>query len=111
VRLFESVIIADCLDDILTIIEHAANGNIENVLILQGKHLRRLEAAHFPQRGQHKNPYAVLAAHGIFRAGTGIAGGSPKNVQLVAGFSQLVLKQITEQLHGDILERQRRPIG
>jgi len=73
---------------------------------LQGEHLRGLKPAHLLVWRKHEHANAVLAAHGVFGAGAGIAGGRAQDIEVTVGFKQSVLEQITEQLQGNVLERQ-----
>jgi hypothetical protein len=44
--LLECQIVGNGLDHILAIVEHAFDGDVENVRVLQAEHLRGLECAH-----------------------------------------------------------------
>src|ERR1700694_5231134 len=50
----EPQIVAHCLDDILAIVEHAADGNVVDIWIAQRKHLRGLKGAHLLIRRKHE---------------------------------------------------------
>ena len=107
---FELGVVADRLDQVLAVIEHAPHRDIENVGVLQREHLRGLEPAHLLVRREHEHPDAALAAHGIFGAGAGVAGSRAEDVEMAAGLEQGVFKQMAEQLQGDVLERQGRAV-
>ena len=47
VGLFEGVIVRHCFNNILAIVKYAIHRNIENIRLLQTKHLCGLETAHF----------------------------------------------------------------
>ena len=106
----EGVIIGDGLNDVLRIIEHAVHGDVEDVVVLQRVHLRALEGRHAAVWREHEDAHALLAAHGVFGRRTGVAGGGAKDVDFFAAFLQHVLEQIAEQLHGHVLEGQRRAV-
>ena len=91
-------VIADRLDDILAIVEYATNGDIENIRILQGKHLRSLEMAHLPLRRQHEHADAALAAHGVFRTRTRVPGCRAKDIQALARFCQRIFEQVAQAI-------------
>ena len=82
-----------------------------DVVIHQAEHLRLLERAHAPGGAGHENPHAFFAAHGVFSGAAGVAAGGAKNVQLFAATCKFVFKQIAQQLHGHVFERQRGAIG
>ena len=101
---------ADGLDQVLAIVEHAADRDVENVGVGKREHLRGLKRAHFPQGREHEHGDAALAPHRVFCSGTGVARRRADNVERRALPPQHVLEQIAEQLHRDILERQRRAV-
>ena len=107
----ERRIVADRLDDVLAVVEHAAHGDVEDVRVLQRVHLRRLERAHLAVRREHEHAHAALAAHGVLGRRTGVARGRTEDVELRSGPRQHVLEQIAEELHRQVLEGQRRPVG
>ncbi|MNL03982.1 hypothetical protein D3C87_1245360 [compost metagenome] len=106
----ESVVIRHRLDDVLGVVEHAFDGQVEDVRVLQAEHLRGLERAHLAVRAQHEHADAILAAHRVLGRAAGVAGGCPEDVQLQAGAAQCVLEQVAEQLHRHVLEGQRRAV-
>ena len=107
----EGMIVGHRLDDVLALVEHTAHRDVEDIAILQRIHLRLLEASHAVFRRQHEHAHIVLAAHRVFRRRTGIAGSCAKDVDVLPGLIERVLEQIAEQLHGHVLERQRRTVG
>ena len=104
-------IVGHGLDDVLGIIEHAAHGDVENVRIRQGIHLRALKGAHATVGRKHEDAHIVLAAHRIFRRRTGVARGRTEDVDGLAALVQHILEQVAQQLHGHVLEGQRRAVG
>ncbi len=110
-RALERGIATDSLDDVLAIVEHAADGNVEYVCVLQRIHLRTLERAHLAVRRQHEHADALAPAHRVFRRRSGVARSGAEDVQRASFPLKHVFEHFAEQLHGDILERQRRSIG
>ncbi len=107
----ERVVVGHRLHHVLRIVEHAVDGDVEDVRVLQRIHLRALEAGHLAVRRQHEHADAALAAHRVFGGGAGVAGSRAEDVQLVMLFRQRILEQVAEQLHRHVLERQRRAVG
>ena len=62
-------------------------------------------------RAGHEHPHALLATHGVFGRTTGVAAGGAQNVELLATPSQLVFKQMAQQLHGHVFKSQSRSVG
>ena len=106
----EFQIVGNRLDHILTIVEHALNGDIEDVRVLQAEHLRALERAHFLVRRQHEDTDAFLAAHRVFGRAASVAGSRAENIQFGIILGQRVFEQVAQQLHRHILEGQRRAV-
>ncbi len=79
--------------------------------VLQRIHLGALEGAHLAVRREHEDLDVVLAAHGVFGRRTGVAGGGAEDVDRLAALVEHVLEQVAEQLHGHVLEGQRRAVG
>ena len=67
--------------NILRIVKTALNGNVEDVLILQGIHLGFLEFAHSAGRRKHKDLNTFAAFHGVLGSAAGIPAGGTENVQ------------------------------
>jgi hypothetical protein len=82
-----------------------------DVGVLQAEHLRLLEGAHAAVRAEHEDAHALLAAHGVFGRAAGVARGGAQDVELLAAAGQFVLEQVAQQLHGHVLEGQRRAVG
>ncbi len=95
----------------MAVVEHPFNGDVVNVLVQQAKHLRLLKRAHTAIGAGHEDPHAALTAHGILRRTARVARGGSQNVQRFPTTAQLVLEQVTEQLHGHVFKSQRWAIG
>ena len=61
------------LDHILAIIEYAIEGDVEDIRVIQSKHLCLLEGRHPAGWGEHKDANAVAPAHRILCRGPCIA--------------------------------------
>src|SRR6266478_5686529 len=62
-------------------------------------------------RGQHEALNAALAAQRVLRRRAGVAGCRAQDVENRVFFFENRFEQIAEQLHGDVLEGERRPVG
>ena len=98
-------------DHVLAVVKHALNGDVVDILVHQTEHLRLLEGAHATLWAGHEDAHAALSAHGVLGRAASVATGCAKNVQRFATARQLVFKQIAEQLHRHVLERQRWAVG
>ena len=107
----EIQVAGNAFDQVLAIVKHAFDCNIDDVVVHQAEHLRLLKRAHAALRAGHEDAHAFFAAHGVFGGAAGVAAGRTKNVQLLALARQVVLEQVAEQLHGHIFKGQRRPVG
>ena len=107
----EFQIAGDAFDQVLAIVKHAFDCDVDDVVVHQAEHLRLLKRAHAAQWACHEDPYAFFTAHSVLGGATGVAAGRPKNVQLFALARQMVFKQIAQQLHGHVFEGQRRSVG
>ena len=111
VSAFELQVVRNGFYDVLTIVKHTFNSQVVDVGILQTEHLRLLKRAHPPMRAGHEHPHALLATHGVFGRTTRVAAGGAQNVELLATPSQLVFKQMAQQLHGHVFKSQSRSVG
>ena len=82
-----------------------------DVFVLQAEHLRLLEGAHAAVRAGHEDAHALFAAHGVFGCTAGVAAGGAQDVELFTAALELVLEQVTQELHGHVLEGQRGAVG
>ncbi len=103
-------IAADGLDHVLAIVEHAFDGDVENIGVGQREHLRGLEGAHPACRREHEYGDAALSPHRVFGGRPRVARRRADDVERRVLLRQHVLEQIAQQLHRDVLERQRRAI-
>ena len=56
--MLEGVVVGDGLDDVLAVVEHALDGDVVDVLVLQAEHLRLLEGAHAAVRAGREHTHA-----------------------------------------------------
>ena len=106
----ERQVVRHGLDHILAIVEHAFDGDVIDVRVLQAEHLRRLEGAHFLVRRQHEDADALLAAHRVFGRAARVARGGAEDIEFGARLGQGVFEQVAQQLHGHVLEGQGRAV-
>ena len=111
VAFLERRIAADGLDEILAVVENALDRQVEDVGVGQRIHLRGLERAHAALGREHEDLEPALAAQRVLGGGAGVAGGRAEDVQGHAVLRHRILEQSTEELQGDVLERQRRAPG
>ena len=71
-------------DHVLTVVKHAFNGNVMDVLVHQAEHLRLLKGAHAALRAGHEDANTLFATHGIFRCTASVATGRAKDIQRFA---------------------------
>ena len=88
----EIQIAGDPFDQVLAIVKHAFDGDIDDVVVHQAEHLRLLKRAHPAQRAGHENAHTFFTAHGVLGGAAGVAAGRAKNVQLFALARQVVLE-------------------
>ena len=63
-----------------------------------------------PVRREHEDADAAPAAHRVLGRRAGVAGRGAKDVQRLAAAREHVLEQAAEELHRDVLERERRAV-
>ncbi len=106
----EGGVAADRLDDVLAVVEDAVDREVVDVRVRQREHLRGLERAHASLRRQHEDAHVRLAAHRVFGRAAGVARCRADDVQHAARPRERVLEQVAEQLHREVLERERRAV-
>ena len=107
---FEVQVVGHRLDDVLTVVKHTLDCDVVDVLVHQAEHLRLLKRAHAAIRRGHENAHAFFATHGVLGCAAGVAAGGAENIELFTAPRQLVLKQVTQQLHGHVFKGQCGPI-
>ena len=94
----------DGLDEVLTVVEDAVDGDVDDVLVEEGEHLGALEGSHAAGGGEHDDGEAASAAQRILGGGAGVTGGSSDDGEPVAAAGELVFEELTEELHRHVLE-------
>ena len=97
------------LDHVLAVIKDTVESNVENIRVIQTKHLGLLESSHAARRGQHENANALASTHGVLRRRTGITRGCAQDIQSSFTACELIFKKLTEKLHRHIFKRCGRP--
>ena len=110
VATLEAEVGRDRLDEILAIVEDAVDGDVVDVRLLQAEHLRLLERAHPAERRQHEDLDAALAFQGVLGGAAGVARCRAQDVEPAAAARELVLEGLADELHRDVLERERRAV-
>src|SRR6185295_11609515 len=62
------------------------------------------------ERREHEYLDAALALERVLGGAAGVARGRAEDGEPAASARQLVFEGVAEELHGDVLERQRRPV-
>ena len=110
VRALEVEVGGDRLDEVLAVVEDAFDRDVVDVGVLQAEHLRLLERAHAAERREHEDVDAALALERVLGGAAGVARGRAEDGERAAAPRQLVLEGVAEELHRDVLERQRRAV-
>ena len=95
----------------MAIIEDPFNGDVVDIGVLQAEHLGLLKRAHPAMRAGHEDPDPFFTAHGVFGRAAGVTRGGAQNIEFLSPASQLIFKQMTQQLHGHVFERQGGAVG
>ena len=98
------------LDHLLAVVEVAVDGDVVDVVALDGGHLATLHFGHAVVRVQDEDVdvLAGLAAFDGRRAG--VAGGGADDHHALVALGQHVVEQATQQLQGEVLEGQGRAV-
>ena len=107
----KSQVIRHGFDNVLAVVKHAFNGQVVDIFVLQAEHLGLLEWAHPAVGRGHEHPHAFFSTHRVFGGTAGVTRRGTQDVQRLAPAGQLVLKQVAQQLHGHVFERQRGAVG
>jgi hypothetical protein len=82
VRALEVEVGRDRLDEVLAVVEHAFDGDVVDVGVLQAVHLRLLERAHPAERREHEDLDAALALERVLGGAAGVARGRAEDCEL-----------------------------
>ena len=98
------------LHDPLAVVERSLDRDAVHVRVRHGGHLKLLEAARPPLREQDEDPHVRLAAERGDRGAAGVAARRAEDVQGLAGAPELVVEEMPEELEGEVLEGEGRPV-
>ena len=101
----------DGLDQVLTVIEHTVDGDVDDVVVEEGEHLGALEGGHASGGGEHDDGKSGAAAQRVFGGGAGVAGGGTHDSQPVAAAGELIFEEFAEELHRHVFEGGRGAVG
>ena len=106
----EGEIVEHRLDQTLAVVERALDGNGVHVVLGRGCHHAPLHVRDAPVGKEHDHIDPPRPAKGLDRRPTRIARGRRDDRRAIARGGEPAIEQAGEQLHGDVLERQRRPV-
>ena len=109
--LLEREVTGNGLHQVLAVVEDALDRDVHDGRVVDAEHLGLLERRHPSGRREHEHPDALQPPHRVLRGRPGVAAGGAKDGQLAAAPFQLVLEQLAEQLHRQVLEGSRRATG
>ena len=104
----EAVVVEHRLDDVLAVVERAFERDVVHVGVEHRGHLQALHRRGAALRMQDEDVGGVAAAEGLDGGRAGIARGGADNGRLEPALGEDVVHHPAEELHGDVLERQRR---
>jgi hypothetical protein len=103
----EAVIVEQVLQDALAIVEIALQSNGMHIAGAGGRHLALLHGRHAIMREQDEDIRPFTAGEGLNRRAAGVAGRRPDDGGQLAALGQDVIHQPRQQLHRNVLERER----
>ena len=109
-RVAEGEIVEQRFDDRLAVVERALDRDGVDVRPVDRRHLAALHVGNASVGIEDEDVGLRLAAEGLDRRRAGVAGGRAEDGGARAGAAQRAVHQPAEPLHGEILERQRRPM-
>ena len=98
------------LHDGLAVVERAVDRERMDVVVGRRGHHPALHVGDAAVREQHEQVGARAAAERLDRGAAGVAGGRDHDGGALAARRQRMIHQPRQQLHGDVLERQRRAV-
>ena len=109
-RIAEIEIVEHVFDRSLTIVEIAIHGECVDIGVIRRGHLAALHFRHAAMRVHDKDVDRIQTPKRLDRRRACIARGRADDGHAVAPAFERDLKQLTNELHGEILERQRRAV-
>ena len=106
----EGVMVEQAFHQRLAIVERAFDRDRVDVVIRRGRHHPPLHVGDAALREQHEQVGPLAAAKRLDRGAAGVAGGRDHDGGALAARRQRMIHQPREQLHGHVLERQRRAV-
>ena len=97
-------------DDVLAIVEGAVDGDGVDARPVDRRHLPPLHVRHAALRIEDEDVDALGAAERLDRRRAGVARGRAEDGRAPAALAERPVHRAAEELHGEILERQRRPV-
>ena len=94
----------DGLDQVLTVVEHTVDGDVDDVVVEEGEHLGALEGGHASGGGEHDDGKSASATQRVFGGGAGVAGGGTHDSEPVAAAGEFVFEEFAEELHRHVFE-------
>ncbi|MNO90249.1 hypothetical protein D3C76_817560 [compost metagenome] len=98
------------LDHFLAVVEVAFDGDVVDVVAEDRGHLPALHFRHALVRVQDEDVDVVATAATFDGGGTGVTAGGADDHHALVALGQHVVEQATEQLQGEVLERQGRAV-
>ena len=106
----EGVVAEHRLHQRLAVVEVAIQGERMDVRLRGAGHLPPLHLAHPPVRVEHVHVHPRQPPKRLHGGRAGVPGGRPHHRHALAGAAQHLGEHAPDQLHGEVLERQRRPV-
>ena len=106
----EGVVIEHRLHQRLAVVEGAFDGERVHVVVGRRGHHAPLHLGDAALREQHHDVDLGAAAEGLDRGAAGVAGGRDHDGRALAARLQHVVHQPRDELHGEVLEGERRPV-
>jgi len=97
-------------NEVLTVVERAANGHVHDVFVVHGVHLRALENAHAACGRQHDDAQAGFAAQRLYGGAARVAGRGAEDGESLFLLAKRPAQQIAHQLHCGVLKGERGPV-
>ena len=106
----EGEIVEQRLDDVLAVVERALDRDRVDVRLVDRRHLPALHVGDAAVREEDEDVGARAAAEGLDRRRAGVARGRAEDRRAPVAPLQRAVHRAPEPLHGEILERERRPV-